>query len=36
MRIKLDRAYCRHNSFALDLAIIWKTLCREILRGTGF
>jgi lipopolysaccharide/colanic/teichoic acid biosynthesis glycosyltransferase len=36
LRIKLDRVYCRHNGFSLDLAIIWKTLRREIVRGTGF
>jgi lipopolysaccharide/colanic/teichoic acid biosynthesis glycosyltransferase len=36
LRIRLDRAYCRSNSFALDLAIIWKTLRRELIRGNGY
>lgn len=36
LRIKLDCAYCRRHRLALDLAIIWKTLCREVIRGTGF
>ncbi len=35
LRIRLDRAYCRRRGFALDLAIIWKTLCRELINGTG-
>src|SRR5438874_4325264 len=33
LRIRLDRADCRRSRFALDMAIIWKTLCREIIRG---
>ncbi|SRR5258706_15924886 len=36
LRIRLDRVYCRHGRFALDMAIIWKTLCRELTRGTGY
>jgi lipopolysaccharide/colanic/teichoic acid biosynthesis glycosyltransferase len=36
LRIRLDRVYCRRNGFALDMAIIWKTLCRELIRGTGY
>jgi len=35
LRIRLDRAYCRNNDFALDLVIIWKTVRREFVRGTG-
>lgn len=36
LRIRLDRAYCRRGRFALDMAIIWKTLRRELTRGTGY
>lgn len=36
LRIRLDRAYCRRSGLALDLAIIWKTLRHEILRGSGY
>jgi polysaccharide biosynthesis protein PslA len=36
LRIRLDRVYCRRGGFALDMAIIWKTLCRELTRGTGY
>jgi lipopolysaccharide/colanic/teichoic acid biosynthesis glycosyltransferase len=36
LRIKLDRAYCRRQGFALDMAIIWKTLRCELIRGSGF
>jgi lipopolysaccharide/colanic/teichoic acid biosynthesis glycosyltransferase len=36
LRIRLDRAYCRRSRFALDMAIIWKTLRRELTRGTGY
>lgn len=36
LRVKLDRAYCRHQRFALDLAIIWKTVRCELIRGSGY
>jgi lipopolysaccharide/colanic/teichoic acid biosynthesis glycosyltransferase len=36
LRVRLDRAYCRRQRFMLDLFIIWKTLRRELVRGTGF
>ena len=36
LRIKLDRAYCRRRHFALDMAIILKTLRRELIRGSGY
>lgn len=36
LRIKLDRAYCRRQRFALDIAIILKTLRRELIRGSGY
>jgi len=36
LRIRLDRVYCRRGGFALDMAIIWKTMRRELTRGTGY
>lgn len=36
LRVRLDQAYCRRRSFMLDLFIIWKTLRRELIHGTGF
>jgi len=36
LRIRLDRAYCRRRHFALDMAIIWKTVCCEVIRSSGY
>jgi lipopolysaccharide/colanic/teichoic acid biosynthesis glycosyltransferase len=36
LRIKLDRAYCRRRRFALDMAIIWKTLRCELIKSSGY
>lgn len=36
LRIKLDRAYCRRRHFAMDIAIIWKTLRCELIRSSGY
>jgi lipopolysaccharide/colanic/teichoic acid biosynthesis glycosyltransferase len=36
LRIRLDRVYCRRSGLALDMAIIWKTFRREIIRGSGY
>ncbi len=36
LRVKLDHAYCRRGCFALDMAIIWKTLRCELIRSSGY
>jgi lipopolysaccharide/colanic/teichoic acid biosynthesis glycosyltransferase len=36
LRISLDRAYCRRRRFALDMAIIWKTVRSELIRSSGY